>query len=426
MGNFSGGGGSGLTLDGVKEDIALSDLSDVAATSGTGTTVPLTTITSVGTNDYLSWNGTNWVNTFAGLPVSNHATGYAMVTADSTKLSTANSGSAVAWTIPDAGGVGFADGSRFAVCNRGAGILTVTRTTASTINGATSATLAQYDCGVFTSDGTNWILSRSSNIPTKTTGTTQFLREDYTLATPSAASFDPNDTATVWMREEFLSGNTTSGSIGSLGWVSNTIGSAPSVLQQAGVYPNVGILRFSTNASPTAGQGGSFFTSSTQAPTGNLAANTNWQIDSIFKLTSITEMRFRVGTSSSTGSIIPTSGLYLRFDVTAGIVDTTFWLCAANTGTETCVNTTVTADTNWHKVRIWSAVVGTVRAQVYDSAGAAQGSEVCLNSGGTGGCTASTIPTGGQFLGVIVGADATTQKGVDLDLFAAKWTSVSR
>jgi len=188
MGNFSGGGGNNFNLDSVKEDIALSDLSDVTAKSGTGTEVPGITTTSIATNDYLSWNGTNWVNTFSGLVDSNHATGYAMVAADATKLSTANSGSAVAWTIPDSGGAGFPDGLRLAVCNRGAGILTITRTTASTINGATNATFAQYDCGVFTGDGTDWILSRSSNIPTKTTGTTNFLREDYTFAAPSSSS----------------------------------------------------------------------------------------------------------------------------------------------------------------------------------------------------------------------------------------------
>lgn len=86
-------------------------------------------------------------------------TTYTVLTGDRNKLVTFNNASAVAVTLPQAGSAGFADNYEFEVMNRGAGTVTITPTT-STIDGAATLTLAQFQSVRVYSDGTNYFSSR--------------------------------------------------------------------------------------------------------------------------------------------------------------------------------------------------------------------------------------------------------------------------
>lgn len=354
----------------------------------------------------------------------------ALLSTDRGALVKSGHATANAVSIAQAGTAGFEAGYFVYHCATGVGASTITPTT-STINGASTLVLTRTNanlpaCALLVSDGTNYSAHVWRPIPAFDGVTTNFLRGDGTFAAPSGASFDPNDPAVEWFRDGFGSGTQNNGEIGELGWSTASVGSAPAVSQQGGSYPHVGILRFSTNASPTAGQGGVLHSPSTNTSFPNLGANTNWEHMSVFQVVATAETRLRIGFGSNSSALIPANGIYARYDVTSGIVDTTFQLCVSNTSVETCVNTTGTVTAAWFRMKMWSAVAGTVRLQMYTAAGATLGSEVCLNSGGTGGCTAATIPTNQMYMWQTIGADSTNQRSVDFDTIGVKFTSLAR
>ena len=417
----SGGGSAGIGL----ESIALADLSDVTAKTGTGTEVAGITSASLASDDYLSWDGAKWVNTVPAITFRVDDTGvsFALVTGDKLKLVTAGNATSNTVTIAAAGTAGFPAGWFTTFCTTGAGNSTITPTT-STINGAASLVLGQNDCASIHSDGANYRARVYRSVPVKTTGTTNFLREDYTFA--AGASFDPLDTATAYYRDEFAVGTNSSSAIGQLRWTTGSIGSAPAVSAIAAAAPNFGVMQFATNASPTAGQGGAMYTHGNGTGLFNYGGNTNWTITYIFQPSSTTDILFRLGAGAGFTTQIPTNGIYIRFDTSLGTPDTNFMLCVSNTGTETCVSTAQAPTVAFYRSKVFSVVSGTIRAQMYNASGAAVGSEVCLNSGGTGGCTAATIPTAVMLPWMTVGAGSTVQRNVQVDLFATSFTSLSR
>lgn len=350
-----------------------------------------------------------------------------LASTDRGALVTSAHAAANAVSIAQAGTAGFEAGYFVYHCATGAGASTITPAT-STINGAATLVLTRTSstlpaCALIVSDGTNYHAVVVRPIPAFDGVTTNFLRGDGTFAAPAGASFNSNDPATVYIRDDFFGALTSTGNIGQLGWSQDTIGAAPATpAYQAGVYPNLAIVRFGTNASPTAGQGGSWHAGTVNS-TGNVSANTNWEAQMIFSLVQTTETRFRAGFSATVNSVQPVNGIYLRYDTTA---DTSFKLCATTASADTCVDTTVAAATGFRRAKLYSVVAGTVRLQMYTAAGVAEGTDVCLNSGGTGGCTAFTLPTVGMLPIFIVCAEATTQKFVDVDFFGLKWTSVAR
>lgn len=86
-------------------------------------------------------------------------TTYTVLTGDRNKLVTFSNASAVAVTLPQAGSAGFADNYVFSAVNRGAGLVTITPTT-STIDGASTLTLATNQGVMIFSDGTNYFTNR--------------------------------------------------------------------------------------------------------------------------------------------------------------------------------------------------------------------------------------------------------------------------
>jgi hypothetical protein len=90
-------------------------------------------------------------------------TTYALLTTDYGKLLTFNNSGSVAVTLSSATTTGFTAGYSFDVENLGAGTVTITPTT-STINGASTLTIAQNHGCTVTSDGTNYQVSACTAI----------------------------------------------------------------------------------------------------------------------------------------------------------------------------------------------------------------------------------------------------------------------
>jgi hypothetical protein len=109
-----------------------------------------------------------------GVPEAAHATGYTFLLTDRGSRLLANSGSAVAWTLPQAGSTGFASNFVFTAANAGAGTLTITATT-STFSCVPSAacsgsalTLTTGQWAFIYSDNTNYF----ANVYAPTSGGT--------------------------------------------------------------------------------------------------------------------------------------------------------------------------------------------------------------------------------------------------------------
>jgi len=105
----------------------------------------------------------NLVATATGLATTqpiNAQTGttYTVLSTDAGKLITTSNASAIAITLPQAGTTGFTSGFSFDEENLGAGTVTITPTT-STINGASTLTLATNRGCTITSDGANYQVS---------------------------------------------------------------------------------------------------------------------------------------------------------------------------------------------------------------------------------------------------------------------------
>jgi ABC-type molybdate transport system substrate-binding protein len=89
----------------------------------------------------------------AATTVATKTASYTLTATD--QLVVANSATAITFTLPSAAASGA--GKTFRVKNIGAGVLTV-GSAAGTIDGAATATLAQWGRGLYVSDGTNWLV----------------------------------------------------------------------------------------------------------------------------------------------------------------------------------------------------------------------------------------------------------------------------
>ena len=161
--------------------------------SGSGTTGLLSTMTSVADGDVLSYSSGNWVNSYVGIATRADDDGtVALVTGDKDTLVTAAHATANAVSIAQAGTAGFPLKWTVNFCTTGAGVSTITPTTSTIWDGSTDAatlTLAKGDCATIfvssTAGSGKYFSIIKRAIPTRTTGTTNFLREDNTYAAPA-------------------------------------------------------------------------------------------------------------------------------------------------------------------------------------------------------------------------------------------------
>lgn len=213
--------------------------------------------------------------------------------------------------------------------------------------------------------------------------------------------------------DDFPIGGVNNASIGNLNWLFTTIGSAPLMARIASDANHPGVVAFSTAASPTANQGGtlSLGITSTGLVTG-LGNTTNWFSYVVFRLRQTTEIRARAPFINDTGTGPPTTGIWIRYDTAAGFADTQFILECRNAGASTSVTTGVDADaTTLHSFSLYPTASGTIAVSV---------------DGAPPVSVASNCPTGQLSPAFQVLAEASTQKGLDIDYFLFCQTGLSR
>lgn len=230
------------------------------------------------------------------------------------------------------------------------------------------------------------------------------------------------DSTSSYVWDDFLGGgDQVSGRISNLGWrISVIAGTIPAPVFQNGVYPNIGIEQISTDtATPVAGEGLLLLIDQDNAgPMGNLGGNTNWEEHWIFRMNSTANIRFRIGLfPAGSGSVEPSSGIWVRFDTNAGFADTNFRYICRSASTDTNVDSTIAGDTAFHRIRIRSLTSGNIKFQLYSASGVAQGSEQTIST---------NVPTTNMSPGVCLVSDTTAAKTADLDFFSFRYTGLAR
>lgn len=234
-----------------------------------------------------------------------------------------------------------------------------------------------------------------------------------TTLSASGASFDPLDTTTVWYRDDFGTGVVgTTGGWG-IGWFGSSVASGTCGMSHAaGTFPNLGISTVSSGATANGGcvvslAGDTF---------GNMGGNTNWDSYYILKLNNISNDIFRVGYADASSAVIQNDGFWLRF---LSASDTNWQFCArTGGGSETCYDSGVAANTNYHKIRIRSTEVG----KILFTLDAGTERSLCAV-----GCDATiTVTTADLTPWFVMATDTTGSKSLNIDLFAFRATSLSR
>lgn len=218
------------------------------------------------------------------------------------------------------------------------------------------------------------------------------------------------------LKDDFIGGTCSDGSIGELGWRLRTIGSVPAC-SSGGASMTIGLLgnmEILTNAAATAGQGGTLALDTQGGFTGDLSSVGQWQLEFRFKINQTTATRFRIGFLNGAGdtTVAPTDGMWLRYDTNVGFADTNFMFETCKASTCSSVSTGVAAEsTLFHRVRILSPSAGSLAFQL---------------DGGTpitfcaSGCTvtSSNVPTVTQAVGLQLATDATAQKAAFVNKFS--------
>ena len=187
-------------------------------------------------------------------------------------------------------------------------------------------------------------------------------------------SLNPNDTTVIKMRDEFCSGSTTSGTVGSLGW--SIRGSGPVT---GGTGGNTAPYYCGVKAQSTASAStyGSLETAeSSWFPFGAIPSNSSVTVTFAFSLLQTTNTRFYVGFEPDNAGIHPSDGIWLRYDTNATYNDTAFVIEACHSGGCTVGSITYAVNTNFHKVVFTSTASGSVTFKVDSNAPQTLGTNV--------------------------------------------------
>ncbi len=221
------------------------------------------------------------------------------------------------------------------------------------------------------------------------------------------------DTTTLDLRDDFTGCTANSGNqVGSLGWVNRSVVAGATISCTSNNLPNPGLISLTTGA--VQGQGGSIsLDQNGSSPFGNLAATANWESVWIFRVNSCTTVRLRVGLgpAGNLGVVQPNNGMWLRFDTAAGFADANFTFETRSASVSTTSATVTACDTNFHKIRIRSAVAGTIRFSL---------------DGGAETAISTNVPTANMTPMMMLVTDAAVAQTVDADLFAFKAFALGR
>lgn len=214
-----------------------------------------------------------------------------------------------------------------------------------------------------------------------------------------AATFEPTETASFWLREEFCAGDTADGAIGNLNWRRAASGTG-SYSYPVGESNHPCLFQFGTGS--TANNYVSLNLAASGQPLADLSASASWEAVWVFRLVETTNLRLRIGFNASSGSSTSDYfGVRAHTDVA-----TKFQLVSFNSGSGTPVDTGVSINADWHKVRMRSTTTGEVLIS-FDG-----GSETSF----TGMSAAAMSPV--AFLETLTAAT----RSVIVDFFAMKWT----
>jgi hypothetical protein len=248
-----------------------------------------------------------------------------------------------------------------------------------------------------------------------------------TCDTPSS-SYDPTDTSQILIRDDFVNGNATvSGS--NLGteqaWAFSRYGTAAATVSlPAAVANRPGLVRCTTS-NANADNGCYFALASVLENFGSGGAFATWTETWVFRLGTITNLTFRIGSVGAVTAVTPANFIGLRF-----IAGTdTYWTFDSRSGctggTEACAAETISTGStniapngsNWIKLTMTSSGGGNIVFTLRDlTAGT---STTYTNS-------ASNVPTAalGPWMGVQQSAAQYTT--VDMDYFLFRATGITR
>lgn len=225
------------------------------------------------------------------------------------------------------------------------------------------------------------------------------------------ATFDPNDVTTLYVRDDFIGGNGSGGTIGELSWSASSATAAPTLTVVEGTYPRFGQIKVETDT--TANHDANIYLgtpSGSIAKLGNLAANTNWDAYWIASLGSTALIRARFGFCyQMLSGVLPTDGIWIGYDTSNSDTNYVYETRAASTSTRTA--SAVAADTNFHKFRIRSTSAGTILFSV---------------DGGSETGIATNVTTQNITPCAIVTTTTTAVKGFTADFFSFKATGLTR
>jgi hypothetical protein len=251
------------------------------------------------------------------------------------------------------------------------------------------------------------------NVSTLTGGGTLTVTYQAFISNPNAlvgvtnAAGNPTDQTSYGISDEFFGGSLASLSIGDLLWTMSGTAACGTAVQGAGTTAHPGQFTVTTGAVSGNTCGITGATASSAGALGNAAP---WEMVWVFSVPSNATAGAYLGFSDSL-TAVPSNWAGFKYD-TAG--DASFHLCV----NATCDATAYTADTNFHRVRIWSNVSTQIWIQFDGNAA----TSFCAS-----GCTNAVTPTTNVVTPIAQAVTRTAgAKTLTVDYFGLKMSGLAR
>lgn len=224
-------------------------------------------------------------------------------------------------------------------------------------------------------------------------------------------SISPYNTFTAALAEEFMGGQQSlTGNIGSLGWSTSALGGTAATFTQNSAVQHPGIEVITTAA--TSGTGSEMYLSANGTINAGTTGAGNSTMTWIVEFSTVSSGAYRIGLMNTFNStVVPTSGLYFRFDISKS--DTNLKVCSDNASTETCyalgTSGAIAANT-WYTLNMVQTTPGFYTMSV---AGGTIGNSVPFCP--TGCTTNLTVPTTNLAPAVAVSATTSTAVALSVD-----------
>jgi hypothetical protein len=256
------------------------------------------------------------------------------------------------------------------------------------------------------------------------------------------AMCDPFDLTRFCWVEDFVTGGTSSGQVGSGGLAFYAVSSGTFSYYGSNTlsdYNHPGIARITSTTTANSGGNAKLASSGSSNPLNlNTWLTTEWEVRWIIKLDSVTDTRVRLGLSGSAGAVVPGTGepnFIFRYDTDAAFADHTkntvgSWVaqfcgygsntCADTAGVYTVLN--IQPDTSWHQFRIYRSG-STIHWQLDNNTPVtmcATGCNMTLPAISNPAAANTAAPA------ALFGISATTQRSLYLDYLSVKVAGFSR